>query len=388
MMTTTRVTESTAPTTIPPIKLLLAFELGERTWKLGFTTGIGQRPRVRQIPAGATDRILEEIARAKRRLQLPVETAVVSCYEAGRDGFWLHRYLVAQGVTNYVVDSSSIEVNRRARRAKTDRLDLAGLLNLLARYLAGDRRAWRVVRVPSVAEEDARQLHRTWESVQQDRARLICRLQGLLVTQGVRLRIDDDLLQRVDAARLWDGTPVPKGLRDRIRRAWEQLALANRHLEELAAARDRLVADRETVTGRYADALPTLRGIGPVGAWVLATEIFGWRQIQNRRQLGALVGLVPAPYQSGDTAHDQGITRAGNKHVRRLMVQLAWSWVHYQPESALTRWYQRRFGSGSKRLRRIGIVALARKLLIALWRYVEHGEIPEGAIVKSQAQAA
>jgi len=140
-----------------------------------------------------------------------------------------------------------------------------------------------------------------------------------------------------------------------------------------------------TATGRYVDALPTLCGIGPIGAWVLATEIFGWRQIQNRRQLGALVGLVPVPYQSGNTAHDQGITRAGNKHVRRLMVQHAWSWVRYQPESGLAQWYQRRFGSGSKRMRRMWIVALARKLLIALWRYAEQGEIPEEAILKSEA---
>ena len=151
MMTTTRTQQSTAPTT--PTTLLLAFELGERVWKLGFTTGMGQRPRIRQIPAGAIDRVLEEVARAKNRLQVPAEAPVVSCYEAGRDGFWLHRWLGAQGVTNHVVDSSSIEVNRRARRAKTDRLDLAGLLNLLARYLLGDRRVWRVVRVPSVAEE-------------------------------------------------------------------------------------------------------------------------------------------------------------------------------------------------------------------------------------------
>ena len=388
MKTTTRRTESIAPRAIPPITLLLAFELGERSWKLGFTTGLGQRPRVRQVPAGAVDRVLEEVVRAKRRLKLADDTPVISCYEAGRDGFWLHRYVRSHDITNHVVDSSSIEVNRRARRAKTDKLDLAGLLNLLARYVAGDRRAWRVVRVPTVAEEDARQLHRTWESVQQDRSRLMCRLQGLLVTQGVRLRIDDEFMQRLETARLWDGTPVPEGLQDRIARAWEQLELANRQLHELEAERAALVADRETPTGRYVDALPTLRGIGPIGAWVLATEIFGWRQIQNRRQLGALVGLVPAPYQSGDTNHDQGITRAGNKHVRRLMVQLAWSWVHYQPESALTRWYQRRFGTGSKRLRRIGIVALARKLLIALWRYVEAGEIPEGAIVKRQTHAA
>jgi transposase len=365
--------------------LLLAFELGERAWKLGFTTGLGQRPRVRQIAAGAIDRVLEEIARAKRRLKLPADVPVISCYEAGRDGFWLHRWLLTQRVTNHVVDSSSIEVNRRARRAKTDRLDLAGLLNLLARYVLGDQRVWRVVRVPSVGEEDARQLHRSWESLQHDRSRLMCRLEGLLVSQGIRLRIDDGFLEQLEAVRLWDGTPLPPGLQERIRRVWAQLELLNEQRDEIAAARAALVPEHDTMTGRYARALPTLRGIGPVGTWVLATEIFGWRAIRNRRELGALVGLVPAPYQSGETARDQGITRAGNKHVRRLMVQLAWSWVRYQPDSALALWYQRRFGGGSKRLRRIGIVALARKLLIALWRYAEHGEIPEGAIVQRQA---
>jgi transposase len=384
MKTTTHVLESTAPVpTTTTIQLLLAFELGERSWKLGFTTGLGPRPRIRQVPAGAVDRVHEEITRAKRRLQLPDDTPVVSCYEAGRDGFWLHRYLVAHGVTNQVVDSSSIEVNRRARRAKTDKLDLAGLLNLLARYLAGDRRAWRVVRVPTVAEEDARQFHRSWEAVQKDRTRLICRLQGLLVTQGVRLPITDAFLTHLEAACLWDGTPVPEGLRARLTGVWRQLELLNAQLEELDAVRAAQRVDPTTDTGRYVRRLPTLRGIGPVGAWVLATEIFGWREIRNARQLGGLVGLVPAPFQSGETAHDQGITRAGNKHVRRLMVQLAWSWRRYQPTSALTRWYEERFGRGSRRLRRIGIVALARKLLIALWRYVETGDIPEGAVVKA-----
>lgn len=384
MMTMTRTQESTASTTCP-INLLLAFELGERTWKLGFTTGVGQRPRIRQIPAGAVDRLAEEIARAKVRLRLPAETPVMSCYEAGRDGFWLHRYLVVHSITNHVVDSSSIEVNRRARRAKTDRLDLAGLLNLLARYLAGDRRVWRVVRVPNVEEEDARQLHRTWETLQHDRTRVINRLKGLLTTIGVRVRVDADFLRHLDEARLWDGTPVPAGMRARLTRVWAQLAFLDEQLAEGEAARAALVLDPATPTGRYVAMLPTLRAIGPIGAWVLATEIFGWRQIRNARELGALVGLVPAPYQSGETSHDQGITRAGNKHVRRLMVQLAWSWLRYQPTSALSRWYQERFGSGGRRMRRIGIVALARKLLIALWRYVEHGEIPEGAVVKGQA---
>jgi transposase len=381
MMTMTRTTES-IPAQIVPSTLLLAFELGDRSWKIGFTTGLGQCARLRQVPAGAVDRLLEEIARAKVRLNLPPEARVISCYEAGRDGFWLHRWLSAQGITDTVVDSSSIEVKRRARRAKTDRLDLAALLNLLARYLAGDRRAWRVVRVPTVAEEDARHLHRLRESLQQDRTRLVCRLQGLLVTQGVRRSISTDFLARVADARLWDGTPLPEGLRTRLRYVWTQLELLTAHVAEVDAARDALVVDPATPLGRAVTALPSLRGIGPIGTWTLATEIFGWRQITNRRQLGALVGVVPAQYQSGETSHDQGITRAGNRHVRRVLVQLAWSWVRYQPDSALTRWSVQRFSHGGGRLRRIGIVALARKLLIALWRSVEQGEIPDGAQLK------
>jgi transposase len=206
-----------------------------------------------------------------------------------------------------------------------------------------------------------------------------------MTTQGLTLPVAADFPTQLEAAQLWDGTPIPAGLKARLQRAWAQLEFLNEVLEELDDERAALMADPQTTMGRYVNALPTLRGIGPIGTWTLTTEIFGWRQIKNGRQLGALVGLVPAPYQSGESAHDQGITRAGNKHVRRLMVQLAWCWVRYQADSALTQWYQRKFGHGSRRLRRIGIVALARKLLIALWHYVEHGEIPEGAIVKSQA---
>jgi transposase len=377
MATMTRNRESNAPTAC----LLLAFELGQRSWKLGFSAGMGQRPRVRQIQAGAVGVIENEVVRAKRRLGLPLEAAVISCYEAGRDGFWLHRYLVAHGITNHVVDSSSIEVNRRARRAKTDRLDLGGLLNLLARYVLGDRRVWRVVRVPTVGDEDARQLPRTWETLAEDRTRLINRMKGLLTTQGVRVPIDKEFLEHLQAARVWDGTPVPAGLQERLAQDWAQLRQVEQQLRERKARATR-PSDVTTPTGRAIEQLQTLRAIGVTGAWVLATEIFGWRQIENRRQLGGLVGLVPAPYQSGETAYDQGITRAGNTHVRRVMVQLAWLWLQYQPQSALSRWYQQRFGSGGKRLRRIGIVALARKLLIALWRYLETGAVPDGAQLK------
>lgn len=380
MTTMTRASEST-PT---PACLLLAFELSERTWKLGFTVGRGQRPRVRQIAAGALDRLAQEIARAKTRWDLPADAPVMSCYEAGREGFWLHRYALAQGITNYVVDSSSIEVNRRARRAKTDGLDLAGLLGLLERYVHGERRVWHVVHVPSVADEDARHLHRLRETLQQERTRLLNRLQGLLSTQGVAVPLHADFLDRVATVRLWDGAPVPAGLQQRLRRGWAHLVFLNEQLREVDDARAALAPAPETVRGRCVEQLQTLRGIGSIGAWSLTTEIFGWRQIHNGRELGALVGLVPAPYQSGATAHDQGITRAGNRHVRRMIVQLAWSWLRYQPTSALSRWYHERF-SQSRRLRRIGIVALARKLLIALWRYVETGAVPEGAVMKPRA---
>jgi transposase len=377
MMTMTRITESTAA----PACLLLAFELSERTWKLGFTVGRGQRPRVRSIPAGAVARVADEIVRAKARFGVAGDAPVVSCYEAGREGFWLHRALVARGLVNYVVDSSSIEVNRRARRAKTDGLDLAGLLCLLERYVQGERRVWHVVRVPTVAEEDARHLHRLRETLQQERTRLINRLHGLLTTQGLTVPLHADFLDRLAAARCGDGTPLPAGLGQRLRYVWAQFVFLNAQLADVDAARAALGVDPTTETGRCVTRLQTLQGIGSIGAWTLTTEIFGWRQIRNGRELGALVGVVPTPYQSGTTSHEQGITRAGNRHVRRMIVQLAWSWLRYQPTSALSRWYRERFGHGP-RLRRIGIVALARKLLIAWWRYLETGTVPDGAILK------
>ena len=329
MQTMTRGRESSAVT----VNLLVAFELGQQWWKVGFTTGLGQQVRTRKIAAGAVEVVADEMVKAKAAFGLSAEVPVISCYEAGRDGFWLHRYLTAGGATNHVVDSASIEVNRRARRTKTDAVDLRGLLTLLARYVAGDRRCWRVVRVPSVAEEDARQVHRTWETLQGDRTRVINRLKAGLATHGVRLGITADFLEQVAAARVWDGRPLPPGARDRLACEWAQLQRIEEQLADVKAARTRLHIDVETSTGRAVQALQQLRAIGPGGAWVLATEIFGWREIRNGRQLGALVGLVPALYQSGETQHDRGITRAGNAHVRRMMVQLAWGWLRWQPRA-------------------------------------------------------
>ena len=359
-------------------QLLVAFELGERSWKMGCSVGLGQTPRTRSVAAGAMDVVVAEIARAKRHFALAPDAPVMSCYEAGRVGFWLHRWLVAHGVANTVVDSSSIEVSRRARRTKTDRLDLGGLLTVLARYAVGDRRAWRVVRVPTVAEEDARHLSRSLATGAQDRTRLINRIKGLLATAGVRIPLDAAFLTSVASARLWDGSPLPPGLVARLTQEWTHLADLTRSLRTVQATR---VPDPQTRAGAQIVRLEQVRAIGRTSAWVLTTELWSWRQLRNRRELAALVGLVPGRYQSGETARDTGITRAGNAHVRRVIVQLAWAWLRYQPQSALAQWYARRF-AGSTRIRRIGIIAVARKLLIALWHYVERGIVPAGALLK------
>ena len=374
-MTMTRTRECSAT----PV-LMMSLELSEKKWKVGFQVGMGTRPHLRSVAARGLDVLVDEIAKAKQRWQLPADVPVVSCYEAGRDGFWLHRWLVAQGVTNYVVDAASIAVDRRAKRTKTDPLDVAGLLSVLARYLAGDR-CVRVVRVPTVAQEDARHWHRSRDTWQRERTRVINRIKSLLATLGTRLPVSGDFPTRVAAARLWDGTPLPPAAQQRLRLEWALLQHVDGQLQALQAQQRTLALEPAAAAARAK--LEGLRAIGPIGAQVLATEIFGWREIRRARQLGGLVGLVPGRYQSGETQRDLGITRAGNALVRHISVQLAWAWVRHQPDSALTRWYQRRFGGGGPRQRRIGIVAVARKLLVALWRYVDHDLVPEGAQLKT-----
>src|SRR5215813_15094822 len=200
--------------------LFVAFELSEKTWKLGLTTGHGHKPRERSIPARDQERVLSEIAQAKRRFGLPATAPVVSCYEAGREGFWLHRFLLAQSLTNHVVDSSAIEVSRRQRRAKSDGLDVRKLLSMLLRYHQGERHVWQVVKVPSVEAEDQRHLHRGLETLKQERASTTTRLKGLLSSQGIRLTSLSKFPEQLDALRLWDGSEIPSGLRRRVLRVW------------------------------------------------------------------------------------------------------------------------------------------------------------------------
>jgi transposase len=363
--------------------LYLAFELSNKKWKLGFTIGLGQKPRERTIDAGDLLALEEEIRLAKKRFHLLSEnTRVLSCYEAGRDGFWIHRYLLAQGVENLIVDAASIEVPRRARRAKTDRMDVGKLLTMLIRYDCGEKKVWSVVNVPSLEAEDKRHLHRELTTLKRDRTRHINRIRGVLVGQGVRLPVGGDFLEGLEGCRLWDGSPLPSGLRTRVEQEYANLQFVQQQIKSLEAERKRLIRESDDASIEKVRWLMRLKGIGENSAWLFVMEFFGWREFRNRREVGALAGLTPTPYQSGDESREQGISKAGNRPIRAMVIEIAWGWLRHQPQSELSRWFWERFGHGSKRLRKIGIVALARKLLIALWRYLEFGEIPAGAQLK------
>jgi transposase len=362
--------------------LFVALELSEKTWKAAFTTGHGQQPRERTITARDPQRLLEEVARAKARFSLPATAPVVSCYEAGREGFWLHRFLQAQGIANHVVDSSSIEVNRRRRRAKSDGLDVRKLVTMLMRYHHGERHVWQVVNVPSVEAEDQRHLHRDLETLKRERASTTTRIKGLLSSQGLRVPSLTNLPEQLATLRLWDGSPIPPGLRQRVLRVYAHHQFLTEQIAEVNATRRGALQTSSDASIDKIRQLMLLKGIGINGAWLLVREFFGWRALKHRREVGGLAGFTPTPYQSGESAREQGVTKSGNRHVRWMITELAWSWLRFQPDSALSRWFRARFGGGGKRMRRIGIVAVARKLLIALWRFLETGEVPEGAVLK------
>lgn len=374
MTMTTRSAECTAQA------LFLALELGSTKWTLAFAVARGPRPRLRTIPAGDLAAVWREMASARARFGVADDAPVRSCYEAGRDGFWLHRALVAHGVSNVVVDPASIAVDRRARRAKTDRLDVIALVMQLMNAAAGDRRGWRELHVPTVEAEADRHLQREWTTLQEDRTRLRNRLTSLLVTQGVRLKLGPRFREHVAAARLWDGTALAPALCARLEREWAHLQEIEARLATVRRARTGRVAE-DDVVGKQTRALAGLRGIGVNGALTLTTELFAWRGFRNGREVGGCVGLTPTPYRSDQGRREQGISQSGNRRVRALSVELAWAWLRYQPTSALSRWFHARFGQHG-RARRIGIVAVARKLLIALWRYLDAGVLPAGAVLK------
>jgi transposase len=360
--------------------LYVAFELGAKTWNLGMTSGLAAPPWVKGVVAGDWAAIGRVLERAKARFGLPASAPVVSCYEAGRDGFWIHRALVRMSVDNRVVDSASIDVNRRQRRAKTDRLDARKLVLKLVRVCLGDRDAWREVHVPRETDEAARHVSRERTQLTQERTRVINQLRSWLVTYGAALptRRSGGWWRHV---RDWAGAVLPAPVQARLERAHARLQLIERQLTTLTQTQ------RAGVKTAAADSplrrLIQVKGVAVTGASVLLDEGLVWRDFRNRRQVGGMLGFTPVPYQSGEQARDQGIDRAGNSRWRALSVQLAWRWVQWQPGSALTQWFEQRFGRSGPRARRIGIVALARKLLVALWRYVMTGVVPAGATLKT-----
>lgn len=328
----------TDQTTTPRPTLLLAVALGVTTWNLGFTTGVAQRPRERTMAAGDVHGLDAEITRAKRRFGWPDDARVVSCDEAGRDGFWLHRWLVAQGVENVVVDASSIAVNRRHRRAKTDRLDVPKLLTMLLHDVAGEPRVWSIVRVPSREEEDRRQLHRALATTKRDRTRVINRLKGLLASQGLVMLQRGDCQPPLEALRRWDGSPLPAGLRHRLGQEWEHAQALAQRIGQLAAARRAFMQTAEDAVMPQGRQLLTLTGMGTNSAWGLVRECFGWRACRNGKAVGALSGLTPIPDASGNTADARGIAQAGTDHIHAMAIAMAWGWRRFQPASALTQW--------------------------------------------------
>jgi transposase len=365
--------------------LYMALELSQKQWKLGFIDG--KKMRFKDIGARVLDQLQEEIELAKLKFDLPSDVRIACCYEAGRDGFWLHRYLLSCGIDNVLVDSSSIEVNRRKRRLKTDRVDARKLLQMLMRYHGGERKLWSVVNVPSAESEDLRHLNRELETLNKERTMHLSRIRALLIQQGLEVKNPsrEEFLKELESLRTWDGKTLAENLKERVLREYSRLQMVNEQMKTLRKEREKKVQSEATASLKKVAQLRTLYGIGDTSSWEFVTEMFGWRNFQNRKEVGAFPGLTPTPYDSGGSRREQGISKSGRGRIRVLSIQIAWGWLRHQPESKLVRWYWERFGHGSKRMRKIGIVAVARKLLIDLWRYLEYGVIPEGARLKSLA---
>lgn len=361
--------------------LLVAMEMSLKIWRLAMGPSGSDQARQVEVRAGHYAELSEAAAKAKEKFGMDQSSRVVLCYEAGREGFHPQRVLSEMGHTAWIIDSSSIEVNRRARRAKNDAVDAGKILTLMQRQWRGER-TLKIVHVPTVEQEDQRQSIREREVLVKERSRLRVRMQSLLFAQGIR-----DFPKSVVGIERWltqQGTRMPKHLRARIERDVIRLKLADCQLKDLNKEQHARCTSKaaEMASDPIAQQLTQLKGIGDIGACMLSSELFGWRRFNNRREVGACVGLTPTPYDSGERCREQGISKAGNKRIRRVIIEAAWKWLDYQPDSGLSRWFIERFGKG-KRSRRIGIVALARKLLVALWHYLEHGVVPSGAQLKA-----
>lgn len=375
------------PTTDHNGTIYLALELSRRTWLVTVQSPDRDRISHYKIDGGDHAGLLKLIAkiRARAAQKLGFEPSVVSCYEAGYDGFWLHRLLIAAGITNYVFDPASITVEQRARRAKTDRIDGKQLLWTLRHYCGGDRRAVRIVRVPSPEQEDVRRDTREKERLTKEQGSHSNRVKGLLRLHGIAVGDPrrSDYLDWLAKQRDWQGKPVPPRLLAEIKREHARLRLV---VEQLAALGEQpspaALSPAAAEMARRRDFFFQLKSLGPAFSSTLVNEAF-YKDFRNRRQVGAYFGLDGSPWRSGDTNREQGISKAGNRRARQAAIELAWLWLRHQPDSALSKWFRGRTANASKRIRRITIVALARKLMVALWRFLTTGLIPDGAVFKA-----
>jgi transposase len=373
------------PATAEHATVYLAFELSKSKWKLGVLLPDSQKLSRYTIGGGDLAALAARLADMRKKAAVhgkPVQ--VLSCYEAGLDGHWLHRWLKEQGVINHEIDPSSIEVNRRARRAKTDRIDLEKLMRAFLAHLRGEPRVCSIVHVPTAEDEDRKRQTREREHLVAERTAHINRIKGLLHGQGIRhvRPLDRSFIADLAGLRTGDGHPLPPRLKEEIAREHERLCLVAKQINELEAkSRAELRAARPGLPEAKIKQLIGLKSIGAVGAQGLVNEAF-YRDFQNRGQVGSYFGLTGTPYDSGDRRRDQGISKAGNRRARVLAIELAWLWTINQPDSALTRWFRERVRDVKGRIRRIAIVALARKLMVALWRYLTTGVVPAGAVLR------
>lgn len=362
----------------------VAFELSKASWKLALHDGKRDTPAIVTVkanqPTARVNEAMAAIEATKRKWGWPSDTPVVVVYEAGQDGFWIERALRRRGVDVKVIDPASIPVQRQARRAKTDRIDAIRLVNSLRAWLRGERDAMHVIQVPSKQAEAQRHQPRARGQLQKEIMQHRDRIGKLLGTMGCWAEIDSDFAQRLGQGQVLceDGEPLPTELQERLLEDCERLAEAQRLLKR---REERLVQQLPAPARENIAHLSRLKGVGQVGAMRLVLELF-WRKFDNRRQVGACVGLVPQPYDSGLSRVDQGISKQGNRRVRSLLIEMAWMWLRYQPTSALAAWFAQRTQGQNKRGRRVAIVAVARRLVIDLWKYLEHGLVPKGAAMK------
>lgn len=364
--------------------LYIGFELSKNGWKLAFSDGDCDRIKSKRVSSYDFEGLDERIAWAKDYFELADAFEIVSVYEAGLDGFWIHHALGERGIQNIVVDPASIEVNQKKRRRKTDRLDAIRLVRHLVRYHAGDSRVWSVCQVPTLQDEDDRRIERELYRLKCEQTGHINRIKGLLSTRGIPFaKIDRKFLERIDQLVGKDGQKLRGQLKREIIRQYRRLERVWADVKAVEKDREALIEEREGEEKiEKVNTLEMLRGIGQDSAWLITMEMFGWRTFDNRGQVGAYAGLAPSPFNTGQSKRDQGICKSGNKWVRSRMVQLAWLWLQYQPKSELAQWFNTKYGESSRRSKRIGIVALARKLLVRLWKFVEYGEVPNGARLK------